>query len=194
MALPFTDDFTNSDGTALETHNASWDSVTDVQEVNSNRLDSTNGSNGAEGIARWTGDTFDDDQKSTGTLNVAGSGFVEMGVSTRVSSDGDGYEWITSASGDAYMGRHDNGSVTNLSNPSLGSISSDDILEITSEGTTHTGFHEAAQETQQTDATYSSGSAGIAHWENGAAVALDSITVANLSENTSIEVPTGPWR
>ncbi len=195
MALPFTDTFTNSDGTALSTHDAGWDVTLNAWEINSNRADTSSGTGGEASLARWTTDTPTDDQLSNVTLNVDGTGAIEVGGCVRMSADGDGYGYTTAQNGDSYLERYDNGAVTNLANPAIGARSNGDEIGADAQGTSIRGLLDDVAQTTQTDSTYSSGQGGLAAWGNGGDPAADSVTIESLGVvNTTIEVPSGPWR
>lgn len=79
MALPKTETFTNSDGTALTTHNASYSNVQGAFAINTNACYSNTAA--TETCVRWNGDTFNNDQYSFGTIKaLITSTYIGVGI------------------------------------------------------------------------------------------------------------------
>ena len=87
MALPFTDAFTDANGTALTTHNASYANVNGAYSINTNSAHSNTAS--TETCCRWNGDTFNNDQYSQIKLVALGGGYI--GAAVRAQSGSNGY-------------------------------------------------------------------------------------------------------
>jgi hypothetical protein len=189
MALPFTDAFTNTNGTALSTHDAGWVTDAGAIQIQSNAAQAT--SSGAR--ARWTTDTPNADQWIEGTFSTDNSdGSNASGLNTRFTSGDSGYlYWTNANNNDLY--RMDSGSATLLASGS-GARSTGEVLRLTSEGSTHTCTIDGSTTNAPTatvDSTHSSaGNFGM--WYSGTgtnAVWLD-VTMDNVGGGgPSVSIP-----
>lgn len=82
MALPATDVFTGTNGTALQTYSASWSINSGSFNIQSNAVVCASG---AESGARWNADTFNNDQYSQAIITVAAD---YAGVACRLDTGG----------------------------------------------------------------------------------------------------------
>lgn len=162
MALPATDSFTNSNGVQLATHDASWTVNAGDFDIQSNSLaPDVSG----ECWAYWNADSFDDDQYAqAGIVAVQGNGSA-MGVVVRShASAQSGYSFTVDNYGSParQLYRLDSGSLTTLASDGTSESSLPVTYRIEAEGTSIRALREGANLWgDQTDATYSSGSAGI---------------------------------
>lgn len=74
-ALPFSDSFTNSDGTPLTTHNSAWVMNLSTMEINSNSLRG-NSTTYQTSIAHDESNTYSNDQYAMGTVVAATNGHL----------------------------------------------------------------------------------------------------------------------
>lgn len=172
MALPATDAFTDTNGTALESHDANWTMIgtggnSSSWAINTNAAypDST-----TSNFARWDGDTFGDDQYSQAVLaaiDAAGSG--RFGLAVRITSPGadtadkDGYCFaVRNWSGNEarYLYSVTDASETILDSDGTASSTSE-VLRIEANGTTIRALVDDVEILSATDSTHTSGSAGL---------------------------------
>jgi len=181
MALPKTETFTtDTSDKALATYDANWvvkqggyivRQATDVCECNGT----------AEGeYAAWTGDTFNADQYSKGTLKSAGGGNF-MGVAVRIPSSGDGgYYFFANAGGtDSYFGYFDATGTPNDIGANRGAFAVNDVIEIQVTGTTFSLRKNGSEIASVSDSTYSSGYAGISSYQ-GNTLQIDDVEMGNM--------------
>jgi hypothetical protein len=172
MALPATDTFTGTNGAAINTSN--WTTLLGGFSINSNRA---KGQAGADSLAFWDADTFADDQYAeVEYTNDSGywGGPVVRAAATR------GYWARTENSTTITLYRIDSAVSFNLLQ-TMGSltIANGDVIRIEAEGSTIRVYQNGVQVgTDQSDATYSSGSGGIATYTDGAW--LDNFEAGNL--------------
>jgi hypothetical protein len=163
MALPATDNFTNSNGTALTSHSASWTANTGAFDIQSNTCQTNTPT--SEGMAHWNADAFSDNQYAKGTIaDVSSFRYIGPGVRIHASAH-TGYEYASDSGDASYFGKFIAGSYTQFA--SSGVFSTSEVIKITAEGTTITAYIDDAQQHQQTDSAISSGSAGISGYGDG---------------------------
>lgn len=175
MALPASDNFDDTDSTPAETHNSSWlelgfnaDSVT-MYAINTNALYQAQT---APSCLRWNADTFDNDQYSQVTLAaMITSGSGRLGPAVRINPTADGTGDAADVDCYALALRNfgatsrflylvENGSETLLdSDGTAPTVTS--VYKIEANGTTITAYEDDVEILSATDATLSSGSAGI---------------------------------
>lgn len=180
MAFPFTDTFTNTNGTALATHDAGWTVDNGAIQIQTNRAQSTT----TDGRARWTTDTPNADQKISGVFEGANNdGANYCGICTRLTSGGNGYAYASNY-GAHYLVRLDAGAATILSTGTGGTVSAD-VMEIQSVGSLHTCYLNASTTnapSAQTDSTYSAASnLGIFFYATGTNAVWESVTLDNTA-------------
>jgi hypothetical protein len=86
MALPFTENFTDSDGVQLSSHNASWVLRSGGLEIQSNELANNGATGSTENCHYWSGDSFNSNHKASATYSNTSSRF--FGVACRIQSGG----------------------------------------------------------------------------------------------------------
>lgn len=188
MALPATDDFTDTDGTALTSHSASWTNSVGAFLVVGNALRCNAG---VDSIAFWNADSFDADQYAQCVVSgLAGTAWT--GLAVRASAGGNGYlVYWDAATG--YIGKFVSGTWTQLGAtftvPTAGQT-----VKLTAEGvnpTTLTLYYDDSSQLTRTDSDLDSGAAGVSgygtnqfvaaaidDWEGGDLVAAPSFKSA----------------
>lgn len=181
MALPATDAFTDTNGTALTTHSASWTENVAGFDIQSNAL----ASNGAsDTMAHWNADTFNDDQYAQiveATTSATGS---FLGPAVRVATSAHtGYYCVGqyAASTDWETGKFVGGTWTainsNLTGPSNGTTVAAKIS-----GTSFTVEFDGTPQASYafTDSAISSGSGGVCGYGTSASRIMDTWEAGNL--------------
>ena len=186
MALPFTDTFTGTDGTALSTYDANWVTDAGAIQIQINHARSTT----TGGRARWTGDTPTADQSTAITIYGDGSdGAQSMGAGVRFgSSANSGYVYSCNVISQSLY-RIDTGTPTLLGSSVTFTNSIGDIIKLSVTGTTldcTLNGSTTNAPAQQTDATYASGDWELWFDSAGTNIEADSITVDNIGS-----APTG---
>ena len=157
--LPVSDAFTDANGTALATHNASWTIVTGAFEINTNGVQHTFA---GRGLARWTGETFFNNQWVEGPAGTVGSDGL-IGLALRIPTNGDvsGY-YVHWSTGGTFLAKLITGTSTPLADttaPVEGAV-----MRLETEGTTIRVLKNAVEILSVTDTSLTSGVAGIAAW------------------------------
>lgn len=156
----YTDDFTNSDGTALATHDSNWVVSSGSVEINTNAARCPTASGTA--IARYNGGTFTNDQYSKGVVNFAGgSGYAGFTVRD---TGADRYNLLVADSGAWLLRRFLFGTIASGSS----TFDTGDEIEFRAVGTTLTGLKNGVSFASTTDAALASGKAGI-YFDNASA-------------------------
>lgn len=179
-ALPATDTFTGMNSDPLS---GNWTTDNGAWNIWSGQANSTT----ADSLARWTADSFSSDHYAEVTISTSGGnhsgGPVVRGTSTT------GYAvTYNSAYDELDLARID--SITTptyvlLQNITGLSLSNNDALRLEVSGTTLKVYVEGMQVgTDETDATYSSGSAGILNRATG--VQLDNFEADDLAASTGV--------
>jgi hypothetical protein len=211
MALPATDSFTDTDGTALDSHSANWTIVAANPQIQSNRVTVSN-SEGGEGsiLAFWNADTFANDQYAQMYVFFSGN-WRAMGPAVRCSSD-NGYVFSTSANlGGCVLLKRVSGTVTVLS--TVNPPASGTLLRIEASGTTLTCYFDGSTTgapAATTDSSLASGSGGLGgrwwfgdaagdDWESGILSINTPQAVAGAMTNTgallrtTVKAVAGAW-
>jgi hypothetical protein len=160
MALPATDDFAGSGALS-----ANWTAqLNSIARSSGVALGQTGAANST---AFWNADAFANDQYSQCVMTAAFSG---IGVRMAGTGGGaDGYFMVGVSSAPAALYRLDNGVFTFLQ--TVGATVNGDTLKLTIESTTLKAYINGVQTgTDQVDATYASGSAGILCFDTTGAV------------------------
>lgn len=174
-ALPATDTFTNSNGTALATHSASWTVVVGAIDIQSNAAHGNTAVNFS--AARWTADAFNANQYAQGVVSGAANGYV--GPAVRVSADGDGYYALWNpVTNTLDLSRIDNGNTETILN-SVAAAAAGSVIRIEANGSTIRVLDDGVQVLSEPDATYSSGAGGMYFYDDEA-VFLDTYEAGNL--------------
>lgn len=187
MALPATDAFTNSNGTSLVSHSASWTQNTGAAYIQSNALASN--TSGNEMGAHWNADTFDADQYSQGTL-VATSSNVFIGPAVRVAASASTYYGYYLDNNETYMFKMVSGSWTQIGGSGSGS-SGGISLRLEVSGTTLTPIRAGSTDSSvgaQTDSSIASGSAGVTGYGNSVSTRFDDWEGGNLGGGSDVNV------
>ncbi len=173
MALPATDAFTNTDGTVLTTHSASWTFQNGTFSIQGNAAAANTGA--ADSFASWNADTFGNDQYSQGVFLTPTAGEY-AGVACRMAAGtvDTNYHYY-SESGVSYFQKIVTGVYTQFGTTG-GGFANNDAVKITANGTTITPFKNGVIDSgvggAVTDSAIASGSAGIGGF--GVATATDS--------------------
>ena len=183
MALPFTDDFTDSNGTSLESHGA-WAMQSGVSwEINTNRANPDSANNG---FCYVTGESFPDDgfaEARIGAMTDSGSGRVGVGYRVAESSTKTGYAfWTRGDFGgtDRNLIKMVGGSITVLDSDDNDS-GVDDVLRIECIGTDIYGLTNDVEELSASDSAIGSGGAGMfSDNHSGTSKALDDFEAGSL--------------
>lgn len=153
MALPASDDFAGSGALS-----ASWTVLDGSTTRVSDQADAAGvGANGS----LWNADTFNDDQYAEVTI---GSTTPNCGPATRLTVSGaTGTGYVVTATGANITLYRWNGNESYTSIAALGgSVTTGDVVRLESEGTTHRVYKNGTQVgSDQTNATYTTGSAGM---------------------------------
>lgn len=184
MALPATDAFTGTSGTALQTNNASWSINSGSFVIQGNAVTPTGA--GVECLARWNADTFSNDQYSQCVAAILATGGVQAGVAVRVSTSGAatgyGAYWDNTT---AYIWKNVAGTWTQLgatvSPPAAGQV-----VRLEVSGTTLTLKYNGVTQATRTDGDITSGAAGLSGYSSGGSGYLDDWEGGNLGGGGSI--------
>jgi hypothetical protein len=171
------DEFTNTNGTALATHNADWTVLTGTVVIQSNAA--VGNTNTAGSLARYAG-TWGADQWSAGTMSDPGTNSNgTAGVAVRAAASGyTAYVAEVGNSGGAdvlYVSRYNAGTYADLRTTNPFPISEDDVLKLEVSGTGATVtlkvyLNDVQQGTDITDSSGSrltSGSPGLSFYDDG---------------------------
>jgi hypothetical protein len=179
MALPATETFTDTNGTALATHNASWTVNSGSFVVQDNGCCPTG--SGVENLARWNADTFNNDQYSQCVAAILATGGVQAGVAVRVSTSGAetayGCYWDNTT---AYIFKNVAGTWEQLG-ATVTPPTAGQLVRLEVSGTTLTLKYDGSTQTTRTDSAISSGAAGLAGYSSGGSGYLDDWEGGNLS-------------
>lgn len=185
MALPATESFTDTTGTALTTHSASWSLNIGDFSIQSNEL-AANGVLAADlCAARWNADAFPSDQYAQATLSSKGAVInARIGVGVRIATDGSanyyGLYYDDDAS-ETTMFKVIAGVWSAIGAVFAGNRIVGDVLRLEIVGTTLQYFLNGVSQGTRTDSDLSSGSAGVVgrglttghridNWEGGSLV------------------------
>lgn len=156
MALPASDSFDRSNG-ALGANWTTQYGFTALTIASNQAAGSSSGA--ADCGSLWTADSFPNDQYSQATF-IAEQTWWGTGIITRGSTTAQTCYYAVFQSGAVYFSKFVNGTFTDIGSASM-SISSGDVMRLTSIGTTHTVYRNGTQVAQWTDSSIASGSAGI---------------------------------
>lgn len=198
MALPATDNFTGTNGQALDVYSANWtcnDGGTghDELEIQSNAA-APDDAGKDEGAQHWSADAFDADQYSEATIVADDQAISCIGVAVRCAAGSTlsfygfyhGYQ-------EAWLFKVIGGSWTQLGNATDG-FDVNDLMRLEADGTTITPMINGTEEDPpgaQTDESLSSGSAGLCAYGTNANHRLDNWEGGNLA-GPAFRVPRPP--
>jgi len=181
MALPATDTFTGTTGTQLTTYSANWTLCLGDFDIQSNALSAdASGNNGAG----WNADAFNDDQYAEATF-AAVFQFVYLGVAVRCdvgTPDDTFYLFYSDSTDGSYLEKIVNGAETQLGNKGA-TFAVNDVIRIEASGTTITPIKNGGTlnpPNAQTDASISSGAAGVSGYDDSAFIRIDNWEGGNL--------------
>lgn len=162
-ALPASDTFVASDGTALTTHNANWYNPGDAVTILANAAECS--VTFVYCYAAWTGDTFANDQYSEATLDYT-DGSTYIGPMVRGSnSAATGYICICNST-DMALQRLSAGSLADSIDGYTGTFSPGDVIRLEITGTSIVCKQNGTIRISTTDATLSSGYAGMGFYNS----------------------------
>lgn len=184
MALPATDVFTGSDGTALTTYSANWTNNQGAFKIGGNAV--TPNADGDD-AAHWNADAFANDQYAQGVIGAIGTA-VYIGVAVRCAASAATFYSFTGNSNDAsYLSKYVAGSYTDLG--SAAAFTAGQTVRIEAEGTTVRCKINGTTVISVTDTGIASGSAGVAGAGTVATSTLDNWEGGNLSAATKAPAP-----
>ena len=184
-ALPATDAFTGTDGTALTTYSSNWSLNSGNFAIQTNSVHPNQ--SGTECGARWAADTFNNNQYSQGRLaNLTTTGQT-VGVAVRLSASGAasyyGFYADGSGGGKTFFFKMVSGIWTQLG--SLGAaLSVNDVIRLEINGTTLTPKVNGATQSPpgtQSDSALASGAAGLSGYSVSTSMRLDDWEGGNLA-------------
>lgn len=184
-ALPFSDSFTNTDGTQIQVHNSGYVyAVNSYVKILSNQFGDTDA--GGNYPVYWSGDAFNSDHKAQATVTTAGVAGNRVGLCTRASSTGNvSYFYFgSSSSNDAYMRRSSTANNNIVIQDSInGPYSVSDVLLMQANGSSQSmqrnGTHQGSS--PWTDTNLTGGAPGPTAWGNGASNLIDDLILSNLA-------------
>lgn len=187
MALPATDTFTGTNGTALPTYSANWAANAGTIQINTNAYVAASAGN--ECGCRWTADAFNNDQYSQATLTAKdGTSNSEVGVGVRHAAAGTatyyGYYQEGLSSGACF--KNVGGTWTQLG-AAFGSAGAGTLLRLEVSGTTLTVYHAGVSQGTRTDSSIASGVAGVVAWGSATGTRCDGWEGGNLSAGTAVK-------
>ena len=189
MALPATDVFTSASDQTLTAYSANWTNNHNVFQVvgATDRVRANTAS--ADCMAHWNADAFNNAQYAQGVITLE---FNDGGVAVRChASAATGYALTSSnfSTGTTYLYKYVTGTYTEISHNTEAWASSDTVrLEVS--GTTLTPKRNGALSSigTQTDSAISSGSAGLAGYNNVNQIQIDNWEGGNLVTNKATPI------
>lgn len=181
-ALPFTDAFTASTGTALATYNANWTVVAQTANIQDNAASCSSGSGSC--LAKDNSNTYSNDQQGTGTIKTP-SGSQYAGIALRLTTGAAGYLCRVD---DNEFQIYRFGTTLKLAEQASPTILTGDVMTFTIAGNVKTctitrSSVQIYQITESSDSTYTSGSAGIGGFGSGCTTCtrIDDVTFNNYT-------------
>lgn len=178
MALPATDAFTGTDGTALATYSASWTVMQGSIQISSNTARGMSSAGNADAL--WNADTFSDDQYSQAVISERASG-IYVAVSLRASGANTYYQasFDNGSGGFAGLYKVVSGTATLLGSHGAAAVS--DLIRIEATGTTIVSKKNGTTLVTVTDSAIASGSAGFGFYStSGTAPRIDDWEGGNI--------------
>lgn len=187
-ALPVSDSFTDTDGTALATHNASWTVIVGAFEVNgTNLLRVPDGTTGTC-LARWATETFPNNQFAQGTKDYT-TYDTKIGLAVRVSTAGATSAYVLRWNNTTFeLGKLVTGTWTTLASGSAPAIYS--VMRLEAEGTTIRAYDDTVEIASVTDATLAAGGAGV--YGEGGTGSVSYVDTWSAGDLTGGGAPGGP--
>ncbi len=187
MALPATDAFTGSDGTALTTYSANWTLNFGNFALFSNSLRPNGGDVNTDAAAHWNADTFGNDQYAQGTVPAISTAY--MGVAARCATSAATFYNFLVNSDAYYLNKYVAGAGTNLGNTPSPDLTVGDTLRIEANGTSIVAKRNGTNKIGPiTDSSITSGSAGVTGNGTGTGgVRIDNWEGGNLGAASYVE-------
>ncbi len=167
MALPATDNFNGTNGTALQTYNPSWTVVAGEIQIQSGGI--IEPSVAYSNVAKWNADSFNANQYAKSLIKNWSTSAANVGVAVRVQTSDNCYYFYTqplNGGNASFTGKNVNGTWTN-NGSSRGTFANGDYLVLEVSGTTLTPKKNTTSLTTWTDSTFASGSAGVVVYYTG---------------------------
>lgn len=189
MALPASDTFTGTNGTALQTYSANWAINSGGLVINTNAY--APASSGNECGARWTADAFNADQYSQATLTAKeGTSNFAVGVGCRHAAAGTGtyYGYYADGASSSFVFKMVAGTWTQLG-AAFGSVATSSVMRLEVEGTTLTAKIGGVSQGTRTDSAIASGVAGVTGYSTSTAMRADTWEGGNIAAAGVSQVP-----
>lgn len=169
MALPVTDNFTGSNGTALTTYSSSWSINAGDFAIQGNALAANGATSTTESAARRNDEAFPPNQYAQATISAKGAVLnAKIGVGVRIATDGSANYYgiyYDDDSGDVLMFKVVGGTWTQLGAAFNGTLAVGTIIRLEIKGTTLEYFRDTGagfvSQGTRTDSDLSSGAAGV---------------------------------
>jgi hypothetical protein len=185
VALPATDAFTGSNGTALTTYSASWTYNVGTFAINTNALQCT--TDGIDCAAHRNDETFGNDQYATATVTAITSG-AYIGLSVRCHASDNTFYGFEANSFESYLYKYVGGSYTQLGSTAA-AFSVSDVLRLEANGTsvapTKNGSATGTPGAQ-TDSAIASGYGGVAGSGNNSGSRIDTWESGDLGGGATL--------
>lgn len=163
-ALPASDNFDSYSNDYLHiAGSANWTNISTGLDITSGEVSAA--SSGAESACYWHSDAFDDDQTSGVLLSKSSASYIGTAVRCNTSGVKSYYAYYASSTARRRLIKVVAGSTTTISQTNFGTgASAGSTLDLTVEGTTLTAELDDSEDSisPQTDASLSSGAAGLA--------------------------------
>jgi hypothetical protein len=178
MALPATDTFTGTDGTALQTYSGNWSIRAGGFVINTNAVSPS--SSALENAAWWNADAFADDQYATGTIAAIGGSALGLAVRVDTGANNSYYGYYSDAT-TSYLFKVVSGTWTQLGSTGAG-WSAGDVIRLEISGTSLRPMVNGVTASigVQTVTDLASGAAGLSGWNSDTANRLDNWEGGNL--------------
>ncbi len=167
--------FTGTNGTSLPTFNASFYNCYGGMEIQSNRAAGSTTGGGAVDMVGYTGAWTADQWVEVVITPAGGANFVGAAFRVGAAATGNGYYCVTYGGGSTYFGKIESGSRTFIQE-GFANFLTGDTMRVEVHGTTFTFYKNGVLYDTATDATYSSGAAGVAGVGNSASVGTASLS------------------
>jgi hypothetical protein len=181
VALPATDSFTGTNGTALQTYSSNWGINAGGFVINTNAFAPASGGN--ECGARWTADSFNNDQYAQCVLTAKeGTTNFAAGIGVRHAAAGTAtyYGYYQDGGGNGFCFKNVAGTWT-LLGAAFSSAATSTTLRLEANGTTLTVKHNGASQGTRTDSSITSGAAGVTGYSNSTSMRADDWEGGNLA-------------
>lgn len=196
MALPATDAFTNSNGTALATHSSSWTiNGPGGLEIQDNACESNSASNDV--VAAWNADTFNENHYSQVTLDIKSGGSggnIGPAVRCAAASTQSYMYFLWPGGNESFLARLSSGDAYTEIASGGDNWAVDDVLKIDAAASNISAYVNGSLDATigtQTDSTHTGGGAGIFAFDNDTDFAVDNFEGDDLPFGTIIQVATG---